>query len=80
MISRLDRYILAKTHRLVVDTAAALDAYDLAEACEQVNGFLDALNNWYIRRSRARFWAVDADDTAKRGRWHPGPGSRATRR
>ena len=38
-----------------------MDSYDLFEACQQVRGFLDALTNWYIRRSRDRFWAGDAD-------------------
>ena len=57
----LDRYILAKTHRLVADTGARLDAYDLAGACSAVQGFLDALTNWYIRRSRERFWNTDTD-------------------
>jgi isoleucyl-tRNA synthetase len=52
----LDRYILAKTHQLVVDTTTAFDAYDIAGACSTVQGYLDALTNWYIRRSRERFW------------------------
>ncbi len=58
----LDRYILAKTHRLVTDTERHLDAYDLAGACGEVQGFLDALTNWYIRRSRERFWNTSSDD------------------
>ncbi|MEL7207115.1 MAG: class I tRNA ligase family protein, partial [Actinomycetota bacterium] len=58
----LDRYILAKTNRLVADTGARLDAYDLAGACAEIQGFLDALTNWYIRRSRERFWNTDADE------------------
>ncbi|MBI5088900.1 MAG: isoleucine--tRNA ligase, partial [Actinobacteria bacterium] len=53
----LDRYILAKTHDLVVDMTAHLDAYDLFAACGTVRSFLDALTNWYVRRSRDRFWA-----------------------
>ena len=57
----LDRYILAKTHEMVTGTTAALDAYDIAGACGAVQGFLDALTNWYIRRSRERFWNSDAD-------------------
>ena len=55
----LDRYILAKTHDLVVDVTAAMDAYDLFAACGSVRTFLDALTNWYVRRSRDRFWAGD---------------------
>jgi isoleucyl-tRNA synthetase len=34
-----------------------MDAYDIAGACHQIQSFLDALTNWYIRRSRDRFWA-----------------------
>ena len=55
----LDRYILAKTHELVATTGARLDDYDLAGACAAVQAFLDALTNWYIRRSRERFWNTD---------------------
>ncbi len=58
----LDRYILAKTHELVAAVTERLDAYDLGSACHQVFGFLDALTNWYIRRSRERFWRSGMDD------------------
>jgi len=61
----LDRYIVAKTHELVRDVTQCLDAYDLAGACGRILGFIDALNNWYIRRSRERFWKAEHDD-AKR--------------
>lgn len=53
----LDRYILAKTQVLLDEVTQALEDYELAVACEKFVGFLDALNNWYIRRSRPRFWA-----------------------
>jgi isoleucyl-tRNA synthetase len=66
----LDRYILAKTRRFLEEVTAAFDAYDLAGAAATYSGFLDALTNWYIRRSRERFWrsfsgdaAADADKT-----------------
>jgi isoleucyl-tRNA synthetase len=52
----LDRYLLAKLRRFVEDVQADLDTYDVASACESVRGFLDVLSNWYIRRSRDRFW------------------------
>ncbi len=62
----LDRYVLAKTRALVEDVTERMDAYDLAGACQEVTTFLDALNNWYIRRSRERFWApVGQDDADK---------------
>jgi isoleucyl-tRNA synthetase len=52
----LDRYILAKTRRFLEGVTRAYDAYDLAGAAAQYPSFLDALTNWYIRRSRDRFW------------------------
>jgi len=56
----LDRYILAKTRELVDRVGGALDDYELAEACTAVQSYLDALTNWYVRRSRDRFWAPGA--------------------
>jgi isoleucyl-tRNA synthetase len=53
----LDRYVLAKTRQLVEQVTASMDALDIAGACASITSFLDALNNWYIRRSRERFWA-----------------------
>jgi isoleucyl-tRNA synthetase len=53
----LDRYALAKTHALVEEVTAALDAYDIAGATWAITAYLDALTNWYIRRSRDRFWS-----------------------
>ncbi|HEB53744.1 MAG TPA: isoleucine--tRNA ligase [bacterium] len=58
----LDRYALAKTGELVAQVQARMDDYDLAGACEVVREYLDALNNWYIRRSRPRFWGETGDD------------------
>ncbi|MCP2256978.1 Isoleucyl-tRNA synthetase [Streptoalloteichus tenebrarius] len=57
----LDRYALAKTHDLVRDVTAALAAYDLSGACAAVRDFLEVLTNWYVRRSRDRFWAGERD-------------------
>ena len=59
----LDRYVLAKLHELVVETTAAMDRYDLFAACASVRSFLDALTNWYIRRSRDRFWGGTSPDS-----------------
>ncbi|NDE20504.1 MAG: hypothetical protein EBZ98_02465, partial [Actinobacteria bacterium] len=55
----LDRYVIAKTRALVLSTTAAFERNDLFEACAQVRDFLDVLTNWYIRRSRDRFWSGD---------------------
>jgi isoleucyl-tRNA synthetase len=57
----LDRYILAKTHDLVADVRAAMDVYDLSGACASIRDFLEVLTNWYVRRSRDRFWDGDVD-------------------
>lgn len=54
----LDRYILAKTRDLVKNLTEELDACDIVSACADVSDFLELMNNWYIRRSRARFWDV----------------------
>ncbi|MCY4192708.1 MAG: isoleucine--tRNA ligase [bacterium] len=53
----LDRYILAKTRELTEAVTRRMDAYDLPGATAELEGFIDSLNNWYIRRSRDRFWA-----------------------
>lgn len=55
----LDRYILAKLHDLVRNVREALDDTDISRACDEVRLFADALTNWYVRRSRQRFWAGD---------------------
>ncbi|VXB54482.1 isoleucine--tRNA ligase [Frigoribacterium sp. 9N] len=62
----LDRYLLAKTRLLVTDVEAALDALDTPRATATLRDFADVLTNWYVRRSRDRFWSgddVDAFDT-----------------
>lgn len=55
----LDRYVLAKTRILVEDVTERMDAFDLSGAASSIGSFLDSLNNWYIRRSRERFWGED---------------------
>jgi isoleucyl-tRNA synthetase len=57
----LDRYVLAKVRDLVVSVTAAMDVYDISGACGHVRAFLHVLTNWYIRRSRDRFWSGDRD-------------------
>jgi isoleucyl-tRNA synthetase len=55
----LDRYILAKTRAAVTQLEQVLDVYDISAACQQLREYLEVLTNWYIRRSRDRFWAGD---------------------
>jgi isoleucyl-tRNA synthetase len=57
----LDRYILAKTRAAVDEMAGALDVYDIGGACQALREHLEVLTNWYIRRSRSRFWAGERD-------------------
>ncbi|HWJ09440.1 MAG TPA: isoleucine--tRNA ligase, partial [Nocardioides sp.] len=52
----LDRYLLAKTRQYVETMTAELDDYAIADACETTRAFIDVLTNWYVRRSRERFW------------------------
>ena len=57
----LDRYLLGELRGLVESVTGRMDVYDLFGACESVATFLDTLTNWYIRRSRDRFWSGDGD-------------------
>ena len=53
----LDNYILAKLKTLVTNVKSDMETYEIARACTEIEDFLEILNNWYIRRSRARFWS-----------------------
>ena len=55
----MDRYLLAKTRQYVETSTRQMDDYEVANACDTTRAFLDVLSNWYIRRSRERFWAAD---------------------
>ena len=60
----LDRYILSKTRGLIEAIQGHLDRYDLQKAYECVSPYVDALNNWFIRNRRDRFWSDTTPDTA----------------
>jgi isoleucyl-tRNA synthetase len=57
----LDKWILSAAQTLVSDVRNALDDYDLSRAVDPILDFIDGLNNWYIRRSRRRFWRSEND-------------------
>jgi isoleucyl-tRNA synthetase len=57
----LDRYILAKLAELRDDLTEALDVCDISGGCEELRQFTEALTNWYVRRSRQRFWDEDPE-------------------
>jgi isoleucyl-tRNA synthetase len=64
----LDKWILSVAETLVEKVSAALDSYDLSRAVDPILEFIDFLNNWYIRRSRRRFWRASAgSDVSTRG-------------
>jgi isoleucyl-tRNA synthetase len=58
--SVLDRWLVSETHRLVRDADEAFDIYDTQKLGAVLGQFIDVLSNWYVRRSRRRFWAGDA--------------------
>ncbi len=57
----MDRWILSVCETMVRDVSAGLEAYDMQKAIAPLVDFIDALNNWYIRRSRRRFWRSEND-------------------
>jgi len=57
----LDRYLLAKTGVLITEVAAALDKFDTYQATGLLRDFADVLTNWYVRRSRDRFWVASEE-------------------
>ena len=65
-VSELDRWMLAELNQTIADVRAAMDRYENYPACRRLVEFVDALSNWYVRRSRDRFWrpGMDADKDA----------------
>ena len=61
----LDAWLLSITQKLVKDVTAGLDDYDLSGAVDPIVKFIDEMNNWYIRRSRRRFWKSENDEDKK---------------
>lgn len=55
----MDRWILGEAHRLVQQVTAELEDFDTQRSGAQLAAFIDVLSNWYVRRSRRRFWAGD---------------------
>lgn len=55
----LDRWLLSELHALVDQTTQAMEAYDTQRTGKLLSAFVDDLSNWYVRRSRRRFWQGD---------------------
>lgn len=58
----LDQWIVSRVHQLSTEVQTHIDKYDLPNALKPVLPFIDDASNWYIRRSRKRFWKSDNDD------------------
>jgi isoleucyl-tRNA synthetase len=57
----LDRWLLSKLSALTAAVTSGLDTYDAIEPARRIQRFVDELSNWYIRRSRRRFWKSQSD-------------------
>lgn len=67
--SLLDRWMISRRNTLVEKVTEALEAYDISKAARELNDFIGDLSNWYIRRSRKRFWKSE-DDLDKKYAYH----------
>jgi isoleucyl-tRNA synthetase len=56
---KFDQWLLSELHLLIRDVEAAMDGFDTHEAGRRLSTFVDDLSNWYVRRSRRRFWRGD---------------------
>ena len=57
----LDKWILSVCEGMVADVTSGLESYDMQASIAPIIAFIDSLNNWYIRRSRRRFWRSEND-------------------
>ncbi|MGD0897277.1 MAG: class I tRNA ligase family protein [Thermoguttaceae bacterium] len=67
--SELDRWIKSELSRAAADVVARMDAYDNYNACGRLVEFVDALSNWYVRRSRDRFWSAGVSAAKSDAHW-----------
>ncbi|MFC1941951.1 isoleucine--tRNA ligase [Chloroflexota bacterium] len=59
--SELDRWIISELNQLIADVDSGLENYNPTEAGRKIDSFVDGLSNWYVRRSRRRFWKSEND-------------------
>jgi isoleucyl-tRNA synthetase len=57
----LDQWIVSRVHQLTEEVARHMDGYDITAATKPLLPFIDDASNWYVRRSRKRFWKSDSD-------------------
>src|SRR5690606_39260694 len=63
--AQLDRWIVARLDETVLGVTEQLEAFRAENAAQQIEAFLDDLSNWYVRRSRRRFWQSEMNDDKK---------------
>lgn len=63
--NKLDRWILSELHTTIHNVTLLMDRYDTVAVCAELTSFIDRLTNWYIRRSRRRFWKSEDDADKK---------------
>ncbi len=61
-LSVMDKYIISRLNSTIAETDANLSAYRIPEAARALSSFVDELSNWYVRRSRERFWGTELTD------------------
>ncbi len=59
--SGIDKWVISELNQLIIDVDQALEAYNPTEAGRKIEDFVDVLSNWYVRRSRRRFWKSEDD-------------------
>lgn len=60
--TELDRWIVSELHTVISEVRDALDSYSSERATRRVEEFVEFLSNWYVRRSRRRFWKSENDE------------------
>ncbi len=58
----LDIWVVSRVHQLTAEVEKHMDAYDMPSALKPILPFIDDASNWYVRRSRRRFWKSEDDD------------------
>ncbi len=63
--NEIDRWIMSELNQTIDSVVKSMDALDNYNACQAITAFIDGLSNWFVRRSRDRFWTSDKDSMDK---------------
>ncbi len=69
LINPLDKWIVARLHQLINDMTEGMEEYNIPKALAGVLPFVDDLSNWFVRRSRRRFWKSEDDNDKAEAYW-----------